>query len=682
MNIDYQLLSRLIPLTGIKDENIIACMKIHKYNKSNKNKVALLLTEYKLLVLEKITHDADLEVVMELPWNQVTHLKIAQDSTFYVESYDTSTGFDINGLDRNYSVYNIVSELITHIYETTGHRVPFTGIEKKLVLREPSNLTIIKRIKFNAFIKDLTVPLDFINSIENELRKEKNTLDLNDIKGIEKYAKDVLMLLDLVPNIDTLVMPKNILNWNDMSEFVLNNFTIKDLTLSIPVTGQFSKLSEAFRKASLSRVVNITFSNSQFTLDNCHYIRDLLLVKKFRKVVFKNCFASDYTTEIISSFFKEGSTLPVDNIEFNDVSNLPSDLVIQGFSNIKSLSIVKCNTDLWKVLLYMDKSSLTTIIIDGGFANSNCFKERKQFFPHNMRHITFRNIRWDDNSFLFCWYRILDHEQSCNDGIYFDLSHANSSKSWDNLFNQYCIGQHSNIKEIVWDGNKIHENFISFLNNCTRLEVLSLNECFSLQYRSYIPIFAQMISRNKTIKRLYIRGSDSCTLDSHFNTLYEGIASNNSIQYLDISVHKISDKTLLKLGDCLIKNKSLDTVLFDDTSVKEKDKTYRSFFEKFSTRPIPNLQWPYKDMMRLRSIHGLDKHYINLLRLKYVRAIGEERDYLYPPEYEPNEVCVDVLIGSLVQGSEWNITLPTIPEPDNKPILDNALKQFSLQALL
>ncbi|EAY06135.1 hypothetical protein TVAG_067950 [Trichomonas vaginalis G3] len=683
MNKNENVLSRVKPISKIGSELVLGCMKILHFVNGKTIKACLLATEFEFIVLEKTSHDQDLQIVVRFFWDELNLLVTQSDSRIYAKTAKTEIEFEIQ------NAFQVCLSMHTYCTRLGGKcKLDSDRIKPQV----PTSLWFLYKFKYSLFKRGISPPQYLVNEIESSLRQNLPTLDLNKIRCSNKYLPDLLNAFVDANCFKEIVFPASDkdTNWKLIIPFIQSMKYYETITFAESINTQLSQVVTALQSNNDTKLQNISFIKSKINSENMPLFSKLITCRRFSKLTLIDAIETNYIERFIKEFSELDSSKLLDTIVIKDTPTLPVDLLMKNLPSIKTFEFHNCQVQVDTIFPYLSNSNLKGIVVDGGVVSGKEL-DRILISP-TIVNFTFSHIRWENYSLISMWCRILNHTPQ-SDFISMDLSYAQTGpQSWNSFFQVYCGSHAKTIKSINWSGNQIAPVFLQFCASSQNLNTLQLDGCYTAQTSNcFVSDFADMMKSNKYITELIIRGIDeSSRADSSISRFLEALATNQTLLSLDLSGQPLGDNGLSALGNLLLQNKKIRKIKFDGSL----DTTYdvlQHFFQKLSSRDAPcDIEWPFQEIAKLRNLNGISASSVNKLRQYWKTALsgGKSNDLITDIEEEPDISLVDVFNGSSSAFDEfsnsplWKIDLPPIPEPDNSHILQNAASEYSVAELL
>lgn len=682
MNKNEKVLARVKPISKIGNELVLGCMKITHLVNGKAIKACLLATEYEFIILEKISHESDLQIAERFYWDELFVLSTS-DLRITAKTSKTVVEFEIQNASH------VCLTMHTCCMRLGGKcRLDSDRIKPQ----SPTPLWNLYKFKYSLFKRGISAPQYLINEIETAIRQNSPILDLNKVHCSDRYLGDVLEAFVDANCFKEVVFPpsENNTNWNIIIPFVKSFKHFETLTFTEKLTNQVSHVANALANNKESRVQGLTFMKSSINADNISYFIQLVSCRKISRLTLIDAVDVSFQDKFITELSKCDAVKSLDSICIRDMPTIPADLLMKSFKSVKTFEFHNCQVVVDSLFPYLSNNNLCGIIVDGGTVIGKGLD--KIPISASISNFTFSHIKWDNYSFISMWCRILNHSPQ-NDYISMDLSYSQAGPQvWHSFFQAYCASPAKSIKSINWSGNQVHPVFLQFCASSQNLSTLQLDGCYTAQTSGImVANFAELMKSNNYISELIMRSVDeSMKCDSSISRFIDILVSNNGLTSLDLSGQPLGDSGLNSLANMLAQNKKIKKVKYDGALGVNFD-TLQLFMQKLSQRGIPiDVEWPFNEIARLRNVNGIPASNVTKLRQIWKSAVngGKSTEPLTDIEEEPDISPVDIYSGSSSAFDEfsnsplWKIDLPPIPEPDNSSILQNADSIYSVNELL
>lgn len=684
MNINEKVLNRIKAIVKIGDETVLACMKVGHISKNKTIRACFFATEFEMMVLEKVTHEGQLQVVEKFFWNEVASLSAPSDSKFIVEAKSSTVEIETPG------AYAIASDVYSCVSKFTSNCQVDSATTQKIKLRKPTAFSGLERFKFALFKNGISAPNSLVSGIELAIRQQKNTLDLYKLRCSDKYLSELLNVIELMPCFTHIIFPAsaNDSNWDIIHTFLLRTKNIESIAFTEKLNEKALACISSLHDCHNGKLQELVFMKSGITKDNVEYVKKFICAKKIPKIVFDDAIDQSYYADFFSEIGRVDAISNIESITFKNMNNLPADTAMTTFANSINFEFINCNTEIDKIVSFFQKTNIKSISVDGCTANNGKLIYAATFSP-NISALTFSHCKWESYSFISMWCKILEIKPA-GYPIKMDLSYAQSAPQvWQQFFQSYCGSPTKSIESINWSGNPVQDQFMRFLTESQNLHYLTLDGCFNAQNSDVMINFAGYMYAKTCITSLSVCGNETARADNNnFAVFLKKLANYQGLRQLNVSGQIIGDNGLEALLTLLMKNKKIDKLQYDgrvDTSYESLINFYNSIQQRGAKI---DLEWPFLEIAKLRTKESVSVTSINKLRLAYKIACNAGRSVEPLTEIEeelPGFAAEEALNSSLEEfgnSSIWKISLPAIPEPDNGPILQSAASKYSISSLL
>lgn len=485
----------------------------------------------------------------------------------------------------------------------------------------------------------------------------------------DKASKLLLEFLPICPSAKYLSIKqfgdKNIFRF--LSSYINNLSTIESISIDGSVNTasddiSFSNFINQMKTNLKSKMVGLSFLNSQFTNDHLNVLQDFIKSKNIQAIEFHNSFAnktvfSHFVSHFLPSISQcnDFTSLFLEDIESVDFGELYKNLPPQ----IKSLSIVNCDVAINQICETIKTGSNIKVLnlsynTIGAYQNFTR-KDFKFSIPDFLTVLTLDYVTFPFGSLIPFLQSLFTEIRNDSDiSIIHMIASGADLEKLDEMFQLLADDiqkkkiNFAKIRSLKWDFNPISPNFISYLNLQSNLTCLSISGCYSPSDKAGFNEFCDFISKSKSLKKLMCRRFDQISLETLTPQLLGAVLSSN-IDFLDIQSSKGGSACYKPLQDFLTKiendqnsqnNQNIFKCLIYDGLEPEKKEDLIDFItfikqHGFSTKcsfPINDIEYLYKQ----RKINFVDvQEIISLCMLE------AKNDYCRPFKvfYKENQCC-------------------------------------------
>lgn len=679
-----KVLARVKPISKIGNENILGCMKITHFSNEKSIKASFLATEFEFILFESSSPDVDIQIADRFFWDEIIRLSAPSDMRIKLETSESSIEFEVpNAFQVCLAMHTCCARL--------GGKCKLDS--DRIKPQEPTPLWNLCQFKYNLFKRGIPLPQVLVDEIETALRQSYQKLDLHALQCSENYLPDLLSAFSDSTCFKEIVVPAAAenTNWNLICPFLKTMKNFETISFTEKLNNQIPQVVNSLIANKETKLSNINFIKSGINADNMPFFTQLITCRRFNKLTLIDAVENSYFDKFIHELSKTDAIKTLNTLCICDMPTLNIDSLMKTLQLVKVFEFHNCQVPIDSILPYLSNKNLQGIIVDGGYIIG---KELDKIpISSSINNFTFTHVRWENYSLISMWCRILNHIPQ-NNFITMDLSYAlTGPQSWSSFFQAYCASPAQSIKSINWSGNQISPVFLQFLAKCQNLSQVYLDDCYTAQtYNSFISPFAEMMKTNSCITDLYMRAFDDTTrADSSLSRFLEILSSNQAILYLDLSGQPLGEQGLATLATFISNNKNLKTVKFDG-SLNVSIDSLMNFFNKIMQRGVPiNIEWPFAEIAKLRSISGIPASNISKLRQLWKNTCigGNTNQPLTDIEQEPdiiritNNTCpANSPLDDTDYHPTWKFNLPPIPEPNNTQLFQNAASIYSINELL
>lgn len=675
MNLNEKVLARVKPISQIGNELVIGCMKVTHFINGKSIKASLLATEFEFILMEKVTDNIELQVCERFFWDELTIISAPSDLRIKLETANRQVEIEVQG------AFAVALAMHTCCARLGGKcKLDSERIKPK----SPTSLWNLYKFKYTLFKLETPPPQCLINRIECALRQNSPKLDLNKINCPDIYLSNLLDAFVDANCFKEIVFPASETNsnWNLISPFLKSMKHYETVTFTEKLNSSIPQVCNALSNNKESKLITMSFIKNGINADTMPFFTQLISCRRISKLILNDAVEASFMDKFVSELSRSDAAKIITTITITDMPTLNVDYLMKSLPNVKIFEFRNCQVLVDSIFQHLSNKNLQGIIIDGGLIVG---KELDKIpISQSLSNFTFSHCRWENYSFISMWCRILNHMPQ-NDFITMDLSYAQAvPQVWHSFFQAYCNSPSKNIKSINWSGNQISPVFLQFVGSCQNLSQVCFDSCFSPQSATYFTqTFGDLMKSNSYINELVMRSyEESPRADSSLTRFIDALCSNQSITYLDLSGQPLGDSGLASLSVLLSSNKKIRKLKFDG-SLNVTIDSLQQFFSKVTQRGTPiEIEWPFKDVAKLRYINGIPPCNINKLRSTWKYACtGKHNDQLTDLEEEPDSMLSACMLPDS-NPPYWRFDLPPIPEPENLQILQKAAESYSLTELL
>jgi len=668
------------------------CMLVDKVvGKGKYDRVVLYTNESHLYLFEAKAFSKGLTYSSMKTWFEMKKI-------YSPDSQSITISFD----DSEYSLCQENALFILTIILQYIHNI-LTPLEMPEVELDTFDYSILKHSQFSAlfrfralvFCSDLPIPTDVCSQLKKFLSSNHQEIDITQIDPNGDYSQYILDSLQLEPKIKSLVIqtPMKGILWKELGAFVATNTTINSILSYEPLTNEFSDVIEGFKNNPRSKVRKFGILRAKMTRRFNKMISEMVEVRPLETLLIQNSlqgmvaidFVVLYETDI---HLQKLSSLYLDGTQGLDISHL-----IRVSKRIHTLSISNCGVELsllFGFLSYELDTQVNTLIISG----NKCSKTIKETMevPAALKCIVCANTTFKGDNLL----RIMKILSQISISI--DFSYATLDRlSWNRFFSQLETINGVNFTGIGWSANPISLELLDFLDQCTSLAQLKMDEIIDSSDPNFSAII-EFMSKNMIIKSLSINGSDKKYLNASTSpVLLTLIRQNKNILELSINNHRFDDTGLLLLAEALLANRRLVKLQF---SLPESPGMHAipSYFSKLVSRGAPlNQPWFAEEFSELLKKHILKDDTIKKIKDQYEIISKGDANIEIPPEtitpvqYEPIKKRIQQKNDSfddsvpnmeIFNHKDWPIKQGLIPSPSDELFINMMKQKYNLNVLI
>lgn len=378
----------------------------------------------------------------------------------------------------------------------------------------------------------------------------RKLIELSSYTNKEYSSKLVLETIQLLPSAKYLKIKQ--FKSNNIYSF-LNNYvgSLKSLQ-NIEIDGivdckddSFNNFLISLKQNSDSKMVGLSFMNSNFNENHLNLINEYLSSNKIKALEFHNAFTNKTVTDFFITNFLTSLSLCPDftSLYIDEINSLDIDKFLQNLpEQIQSLSIVNCDVLINDVLGTIKTNSKFSAHLNLLNLSYNILDTFHGFnIPDFLNVIILDYVTFSNGTlvpFLNSLFR------SINDDSEISLIQIKASdddfSNLDRMFYQLVTDFQNRkedlkyIRSLNWNFNPISTYFISFLEMQTRLKSLSVSGCFCPRDYKGFDLFCSYLTSNVSLTKLTCRRFNKISLESMTPRLLSAV-SFSKISFLDIS---------------------------------------------------------------------------------------------------------------------------------------------------
>lgn len=688
MEIDYQLLEQIKTISGINDESILICLNIQCTIRQHINeKSILLITDTYFYVL--IQNEDKLRALCQIGWPFLKKIVMPEKTSFTV--FDQFGNYKIQSPDSPLIVSKIINYLKSFLYQD---ELPKIQVDSSFITQTKTNqLPQISRFMYLTNKLNLKMPIKLIKRYEEDLEKNQ-LIDFASYPSSSSYLDLLIDSITVGPSLTSLSIPAGLKksNWRLVEKILKYNSKLSYIVFYDKIDSSFFKLAEDISSYSIE---SVKFCDSQFRNEHAQILLTFLKNAKVHNLAFLN--KSKNSNACDSSFLNRmasvGDLSQISTLSLENFQKIGAQNLFKNFKGLKNIKILNdednegtnFEEDISTIINSIPLASiLESIEIKCGKAISKI--DTDMTISKTLNSITLSQIQWEQNTFIDAWVFFSRHQPNMN--LKLDFSGATPpDRIWSDFFEilpQYKPSKKlSKITDLRFESNPIKLQFILFLKRLPNLQKLSIAGSLSQDNPSLIEQFGQFVSSSSTLKELNVSGNEYGVLRTSIIPLLKEMQNNKSIEVLDVSNNNFGEQGLRALKELLLSSKSIRWINFSGNKVDSSDALV-SFFDSMEERNLPlKFEFPMEDIKFLKKKSKIRSSTILKLKKSHekIQAIeaddDEKQDEISFGSEHQNDSIDD-----LVNGSEWKLPYPDIPEPDNTIPLQQFNNTYSLTALV
>ena len=628
----------------MENENVFFCKWIKEISEKRKKKnVLFVITDWEFFVLYKKKFKKKIILLYKFKWFDITEIENTEE---YPLEFTIHFSKQYLNTHQNFIYrfrYEKAEKLLKMFYQyivsfQSPNNLPIFSFPSTFIY-PPAKHSIIEFIRMKARRSGHFISQGTFKALTKFLQQQPKEFLFSKIQGIVDNLPLFLQCIYLAPSIQTLIVPFNV-NFDSLKyliDFLKINQSISSIHFRNPLPQNFSEFTNAFLHAPNDLIQTLKFDNCNFSLEDINQISKIIRNKSIESLYLENSLNSLTSGPFISKIQQNPGFQNISNLCLDFTSNINIRLLMRYLANVKVLSLVHCDfeiADFFEAIQLYSTDIKQPLAFKMNSINISENRNNKQILlnfklPQYISVFVMKNIIWDNTSFNNLMECILNHQPLSNDPslneneIKLDISHASMPPHcWDSFFNLLETLTGENLVALRWNNNPIDTNnsFISFLEKCKKLRLLSLIGCFNEKDVS-LSNFLELISQSKSLQNLSIAGNDKVFLGTKLLDVLDAISSNCSIKILDISNQKCGDKLLKKLSETLLSNKVIEEIYFQGNNIKDI-RLYNTMFNAVQNRGVSLYStFPTKECNSMMQYGVITQKDVDLMMNSYKRMI-------------------------------------------------------------
>lgn len=669
MEIDESILEK-IKSYDIGDGLVLVCTNIQCTIRQHINESSILLiTESTIFVLTQ--SQEKMRALCKIQWPFVTKIAMTSNSSFHI-NYQ-SGNFQAEHPNSSLIVSKIFNYLKDILFQD---ELPEIHIDNSfLVSTPPIQCPQLHRFLYFTTKLNMNPPQKLIKKYKEEL-KNNQMLDFFSYPSVSTYIDLLMDSITIGPSIESISLPSasTHLIWQNFEKIVKYNHKLNKVIFHETINHNFLKLAENIPHT----IETITFCDSDFQEEHSQALYSFLRNANVHDLTFYNCCSFQF----IRKLFESGDLNFVTTFSMVYIEDIDASLIYNHLRNLKKLKVSNTDTD---ISIFINSLPETTTIEKLSIKSAAAIQPINTDFtiPKTLHSITLEKIRWEQTTFFDCYFFFVQHVPTRD--LCLNFSSANPpDKIWKNFFEmlpQFLTSKKfPKIQKLKFESNPIKLPFIQFLKALTHLQKLSLSKSLDQENMEAI---GQFLSSCTTLKSLNLSGNQTGALGPSIVQLLNYIQKNKSIEKFDVSNNNFGDQGLHALQELLMSNKLINNICFSGNKIEMPDSLF-SFFDQMEARNLPlKFDFPKDEIDYLKRKRKIRSAGIQRLKKSYERIQeiqnddGKQDDVMSFDSSHQNDSLDD-----LVNGSEWKLPYPDMPEPDNTAAEQQFNGAYSLSVLV
>ena len=626
------------------------------------------------------------------PWNKLVNIVIGpkvvnvyfDDSTRVKpdEKFDFKLKFEKS--EYNDAVTQLCDTLQTMLLPSELKNLNFEGFQKNNLVRGPG----AAKYRLMMYPEYLSLNPETVKLIDDFIKFSPDYVDLAEIKETSACVPMFFDILPFLPNIHTVRVPnlKDLMIFELATKLVRNTTTIKSLDISGNCKDTLPAFIAAIKESSQnSQLTSISFGLTKVSIKDLDLIGDIIANGNINSIGFHSAFKDDSESYFYSSFFSPSVTEKLIALNLDNTVNIDLGKLFPTFRKIAILSLAGCGLNIANVfhMLTLNCNTLNQLQMINLSGNTFAYNEfektkfpqKKSKMPPRLRNFILNDITWPEKTFRHFFEYLFTHVHG---KLKLSVSSAiTTAREWKNVFNFLGSTSFSNLYELTWNDNSLHQDFFKFLSRNKKLVRLQMDGCFNEADTSLIDELCDYISDANALQALILCGHNLQYFGKQLPRVISAASKMRHLRFFDIGNNHAGEqeefdqekekKDLTEIDENakVVENKECEEEslkLIKDLANNSKGLEFLNY-----DGILPCRQEPYisvlKDISRLQNKIKFSYPANDMKRLQsrqIVSAeINESLEILYkhnlPEENPTNGIALLNLPSSVYKHNGWNI---------------------------
>lgn len=580
--IDTNTLHLINETQDFSSEGVILCRIVEKMDQKQKmNSRAIIFTELNLHVFKKrsVFRKGHL-LAHSYPWYKLVSISIPEDKSFLLQFQENSIQFYAN------DVVVIIEALVFHLFDvriandmpklnfntSILHKPTVTSEERRIRQQKLMG----KRIRFQSYALDIQLSPAFYNTIyqyTSRMRIFEDSSSIFDFRNLMSYpqAFDVILYALIgETSIQSVILPSTPeqKHWTSLGRLLKFNKSIKEIETMEQPDETIKSFVEIINSSKNTSLMSLKFRRAEYTEEFVTYLT--LLIQHLPNLVelsIEDALTPKGLETLIENFNTCAEYERIAVLCLRETKGININNLIALAPKIRSLDLRSCDIDISTVIKEFSRCDLEILNLS----------ENKALEPLNpnteitptLSKIIVSNVNWTQKNFISFLQVISKAQKDIESGsLYLDLS---GIKIQDSADSQVAVAamkymSYPYLTTLIFNGNPINNDFLSFLSQCKSLLSLSITDCFTAPGPQYTQ-FLQILKDSTNLAELTIRSTKDPFSPQMTKSLFDVLKQNNSIRILDFQDQHQGNSLFAYIKELIEKNNTISEIKFDNNSL-------------------------------------------------------------------------------------------------------------------
>lgn len=620
MSVDESILAALAHLIDFSTNRPFICQHVRKLTSKTKSKpIIFIATDFSLYVAKLNKWKKNYEIGKKKSWFEITKIDIQRDDVLIIK-------FHKKKIIITHPDSVLMHELIrAHCkkFMRENEMPEYSFISNDLVARNTSFQPAL-RFMVKMFTKDIKMSDEIYKQLTNYFNNNPIEFVLSQFPELAEFLFDLLECFSLQVSLSILVidLPLTERIVNDLAKFIRINSSISKLIIRAQIEKNLSPIVEALKLDTSPFITDLMICGVFIKDEIVENILEILNTHTLDSLTLECCLL----TEPMNLFLSKGAKcLKIRNLKQLKLAKSQSinlDLLMPLTHKLRVLNISESHVEVASVFSYISKSKTCQIQKLVLSKNQGTVSISKiHFFPPSLQYIKLNRVIWKQEVLLDVLQMIAMHKTKEGPFDFALRSAGFTPKAWNMLLDALNLMETANFRKLVWDNNFIDTRFINYIQNCPKLQSLSLVDCIKRDPSSIYSL-SKFIVKSKTLTRLNISITTPFKLKAtDLSVILVAIGKNRTLQELNMNNIILEDTIFDQLANTLLSNKRISTFNFNFIGISSN--SLKKFFETLSTRGSRlSFEYPEASIESLRQNYQISQNEIIVIKNQH-RMITE-----------------------------------------------------------